>query len=222
MIYRMSAALLSLAGLFISGYLYLYKIGRIGSLACGTGGCETVQLSSWSRFAGLEVSLIGVLGYAGLLALSLASLQTGEARPWLVRAMLSPPASGVRLYPVPHLSGAVRHPRHLPLVRRLRRDHPGDLLAWHCSTSGCSRGPGCSSMSVDPKASPTGQTSRHPGARRLGVVYGDIGTSPLYALKECFIGPHGVPVTKPNVLGRAVADLLVAELRRHVQVSQSS
>ncbi|HEX7335639.1 MAG TPA: potassium transporter Kup [Gemmatimonadales bacterium] len=35
----------------------------------------------------------------------------------------------------------------------------------------------------------------------LGVVYGDIGTSPLYALKECFIGPHGVPVTKENVLG---------------------
>jgi KUP system potassium uptake protein len=35
----------------------------------------------------------------------------------------------------------------------------------------------------------------------LGVVYGDIGTSPLYALKECFIGPHGVPVSKPNVLG---------------------
>src|SRR5919112_4187949 len=35
----------------------------------------------------------------------------------------------------------------------------------------------------------------------IGVVYGDIGTSPLYALKECFIGPHGVAVTKPNVLG---------------------
>src|SRR3954452_24504142 len=74
MIYRMSSALLSLAGLFISGYLYLYKIGRIGTLACGTGGCETVQLSSWSRFTGLEVSLIGLLGYAGLLALSLAAL----------------------------------------------------------------------------------------------------------------------------------------------------
>jgi uncharacterized membrane protein len=75
MIYRMTAALLSLAGLFVSAYLYLYKIGRIGTLACGTGGCETVQLSSWSRFAGLEVSLIGLLGYAGLLALSLAALQ---------------------------------------------------------------------------------------------------------------------------------------------------
>ena len=79
MIYRMSAALLSLAGLFISAYLYLYKLGRIGSLACGTGGCETVQLSPWSRVAGVEVALIGVLGYAGLLGLSLAALQPGLA-----------------------------------------------------------------------------------------------------------------------------------------------
>jgi len=79
MIYRMTAALLSLAGLFVSAYLYLYKIGRIGTLACGSGGCETVQLSSWSRFGGLEVSLIGLLGYAGLLALSLAALQPALA-----------------------------------------------------------------------------------------------------------------------------------------------
>src|SRR5512133_1061054 len=35
----------------------------------------------------------------------------------------------------------------------------------------------------------------------LGVVYGDIGTSPLYALKECFVGPHGVPVTHEDILG---------------------
>ena len=35
----------------------------------------------------------------------------------------------------------------------------------------------------------------------LGVVYGDIGTSPLYALKECFHGPHAVAVTRGNVLG---------------------
>jgi uncharacterized membrane protein len=75
MIYRMSAALLSLIGLFISAYLYLYKIGRIGTLACGSGDCETVQHSLWSRFAGLDVSLIGLLGYAGLLAVSLVSLR---------------------------------------------------------------------------------------------------------------------------------------------------
>jgi uncharacterized membrane protein len=77
MIYRMSAALLSLTGFFISAYLYLYKIGRIGTLACGAGGCETVQQSPWSRFAGLEVSLIGLVGYAGLLLVSLAALQPG-------------------------------------------------------------------------------------------------------------------------------------------------
>jgi uncharacterized membrane protein len=83
MIHRMTAALLSLVGLFISAYLYLYKIGKIGTLACGTGSCETVQLSSWSKFAGLEVSLIGVVGYAALLLLSLVSLQPGLAlRRW--------------------------------------------------------------------------------------------------------------------------------------------
>ncbi|MDX1950837.1 MAG: potassium transporter Kup [Verrucomicrobiota bacterium] len=35
----------------------------------------------------------------------------------------------------------------------------------------------------------------------LGVVYGDIGTSPLYALRECFHGSHKIPVTPENVLG---------------------
>ncbi len=34
----------------------------------------------------------------------------------------------------------------------------------------------------------------------LGVVYGDIGTSPLYALKECVHGPHAVPSTDANLL----------------------
>lgn len=35
----------------------------------------------------------------------------------------------------------------------------------------------------------------------LGVVYGDIGTSPLYALREAFHGQHAMPVTPANVLG---------------------
>ena len=35
----------------------------------------------------------------------------------------------------------------------------------------------------------------------LGVVYGDIGTSPLYAIRECFNGPHAVAVTHDHVLG---------------------
>ena len=53
-------------------------------------------------------------------------------------------------------------------------------------------------------------TSHHaPEGRRLavltltalGVVFGDIGTSPLYALKECFTAPHGVTATPANVYG---------------------
>ena len=35
----------------------------------------------------------------------------------------------------------------------------------------------------------------------LGVVFGDIGTSPLYALKECFHASHGLAITHDNVLG---------------------
>jgi KUP system potassium uptake protein len=35
----------------------------------------------------------------------------------------------------------------------------------------------------------------------IGVVFGDIGTSPLYTLRECFTGPHGLPLTPDNVLG---------------------
>src|SRR4029078_12316185 len=35
----------------------------------------------------------------------------------------------------------------------------------------------------------------------LGVVYGAIGTSPLYAMRECFFGTHSVAPTAENVLG---------------------
>jgi KUP system potassium uptake protein len=35
----------------------------------------------------------------------------------------------------------------------------------------------------------------------LGVVYGDIGTSPLYAIRECFHGPHAIGASPPNILG---------------------
>lgn len=35
----------------------------------------------------------------------------------------------------------------------------------------------------------------------LGVVFGDIGTSPLYALRECFNPSHGIAVTETNILG---------------------
>jgi KUP system potassium uptake protein len=51
------------------------------------------------------------------------------------------------------------------------------------------------------------QDRRSPGSllpltlTAIGVVYGDIGTSPLYAIRECFYGSHSVPPTFENVLG---------------------
>jgi KUP system potassium uptake protein len=35
----------------------------------------------------------------------------------------------------------------------------------------------------------------------VGVVFGDIGTSPLYTLRECFTGHHALPLTEENILG---------------------
>jgi len=35
----------------------------------------------------------------------------------------------------------------------------------------------------------------------LGVVFGDIGTSPIYAIRECFHGEYGIAVSNANVLG---------------------
>jgi KUP system potassium uptake protein len=35
----------------------------------------------------------------------------------------------------------------------------------------------------------------------LGVVYGDLGTNPLFALRECFVGAHGLALTRENILG---------------------
>ncbi len=41
----------------------------------------------------------------------------------------------------------------------------------------------------------------HLALAALGVIYGDIGTSPLYTIKECFSGSHGVTATPVNILG---------------------
>ena len=56
-------------------------------------------------------------------------------------------------------------------------------------------------MSEGAKASARGPVLAGLVLAALGVVYGDIGTSPLYALRECFTGEHGLPPTVDNVLG---------------------
>jgi len=50
-------------------------------------------------------------------------------------------------------------------------------------------------------ATPTGRYLALLSLTALGIVYGDIGTSPLYAMRECFHGPHAIRPTPENVLG---------------------
>ena len=77
-------------------------------------------------------------------------------------------------------------------------------------TGGFGRAPGRAGSPVsqshdgnEPKLLPLALTA-------LGVVYGDIGTSPLYAMRECFYGSHAVAPTEANVLG--VLSLIIYSL----------
>ena len=72
---RMLTALVALVGLFVALYLWLYKAGVIGALACGAGSCETVQLSKWATLMNLPVAAWGVAFYAVVCAVAIALVQ---------------------------------------------------------------------------------------------------------------------------------------------------
>ena len=65
---RLAAILLTLVGLGIAGYLtYVHYSG--GTPVCEIAhGCEVVQKSEWSKLLGVPVALLGLLGYAGIMA----------------------------------------------------------------------------------------------------------------------------------------------------------
>lgn len=67
---RMAIAILSLVGVFLAAYLTLYKLGYLEALACGTGSCEVVQASRWSKLLGLPVALWGVGFYLTMFAVA--------------------------------------------------------------------------------------------------------------------------------------------------------
>jgi uncharacterized membrane protein len=67
---RMVIAAISLVGLFVAMYLWLYKLGVLGSLSCGVGDCETVNTSKWATLMGQPVALWGVCFYVALLTVA--------------------------------------------------------------------------------------------------------------------------------------------------------
>src|SRR4030095_2251811 len=50
----------------------------------------------------------------------------------------------------------------------------------------------------------------------IGVVYGDIGTSPLYTLREAFHGPHALPLTAATVLSVIFWSLVIVVTLKYV------
>lgn len=72
---RMIIAVLALIGLLISVYTLMYHLGLIGTILCGTGGCETVQNSPWARFLGVPVPVLGLVGYGALLVTAMLGIQ---------------------------------------------------------------------------------------------------------------------------------------------------
>ena len=61
-------AVLCLIGIGIAGYLTYVHYRGIKVLCVSSGGCETVQSSTYARLAGIPVPVLGLLGYAGILA----------------------------------------------------------------------------------------------------------------------------------------------------------
>lgn len=89
MMRRMAIALLSLVTGIVALYLHLYKLGIVGNLQCSTGGCERAMFSPWGWFIGVDVALIGVIGYTLLLITSLVSIQPRfQGERWPVALLL--------------------------------------------------------------------------------------------------------------------------------------
>lgn len=71
--WRQLTALIALGNAFVATYLHLWKIGKAGALACGGGGgCALAQYSPWSYFFGVDVALIGAVGYTLLFLVAVA------------------------------------------------------------------------------------------------------------------------------------------------------
>jgi uncharacterized membrane protein len=92
----MIVAALALAGIFISLYLTLYKLGVIGELNCSIGSCETVNTSRWSTFLGLPVAAWGLLFYLDVFGVAiLGTMPRWEEQPVISIALVAQAAIGV-------------------------------------------------------------------------------------------------------------------------------
>lgn len=66
---RGSLVALTIIGLLVSIYMTIYKFTNNNAMCLGSGDCGTVNASRYAEVNGIPVALIGVLGYAAILAL---------------------------------------------------------------------------------------------------------------------------------------------------------
>ena len=91
----MGIALGSLISGLVALYLHLWKLGLTGALGCSSaGGCEYVQGSRYGWFLGVDVALIGAVGYATLfVAATVGTMSKYEDETWpnaLLQLMIWP------------------------------------------------------------------------------------------------------------------------------------
>jgi uncharacterized membrane protein len=92
----MIVAALALAGIFISIYLTLYKLGVIGELTCSIGSCETVNTSRYSVFLGLPVAAWGLFFYLDVFGVALiGTMPRLENEPLISIVLVAEAAIGV-------------------------------------------------------------------------------------------------------------------------------
>src|SRR6516162_11534435 len=78
-------------------------------------------------------------------------------------------------------------------------DHPGEVGSGEANRQAIAIGGTTDQMVEDDQDTPPGRGGLVIAA--LGVVFGDIGTSPVYTFRECFNPEHGFPRDAEHVLG---------------------
>ena len=88
--WRQLIALIAMVNAFVATYLHLWKIGKAGALSCGGGGgCALVQYSPWSWFLGVDVALIGAVGYSTVVIVAvIGSLERFTEARWVARTLM--------------------------------------------------------------------------------------------------------------------------------------
>ncbi|HEX5839696.1 MAG TPA: vitamin K epoxide reductase family protein [Anaerolineales bacterium] len=68
---------LTIIGLLVSIYMTIYKLTNNESMCIGSSGCSEVNASRYSEINGIPVAVLGVVGYAAILALLFLEQRTG-------------------------------------------------------------------------------------------------------------------------------------------------